>query len=209
MLSLIHSKGISHNDILELYRNIRSGYEKILLNINQTVEQQEVEYHLWKLHYELIDEFRKRIRPRSDDAVKTKNGSISDNVNSQSDSDKGLGGFKSFLSEASEFYRELIVKLRESYGLPTEIFINNKNHSSFSIEPKKLQECQRTCHRLLICRGDLARYSETVKKHDACDWSTAATYYLEATRTWPDSGNPHNQVRYFLYFLHPRYRVNS
>ncbi|KAI3456252.1 hypothetical protein Pfo_012915 [Paulownia fortunei] len=194
MLALIYSKGILHDDVLELYRKIRTGYEKILLNSNQMVERQEVEYHLWKLHYELIDEFRKRTRQRSYNAENMKKDNPSDNINSESNTDNGLKGFKSFLSEATEFYRKLIVKLRKSCGLPAQIFLNNKDRRPFSVEPTKLHACQHTCHRLLICLGDLARYTEIVKKPDACEWSTAATYYLEATRTWPDSGNPHNQL---------------
>ncbi|KAK4399129.1 protein SMG7L [Sesamum angolense] len=140
MLTLIYSKGILHSDVWELYGKIRTGYEKILLNSNQMVERQEVEYHLWKLHYVLIDEFRKKIRQQSEN-MRRENPSHS--IDSQSNTDKSLEGFKSFLSEATEFY---------------------------------------------------AKYTEIAKKPDASEWSTAATYYLEATRTWPDSGNPHNQL---------------
>lgn len=194
MLALIYTKGILHDDILELYHQIRTVYEKILLSSNHFLELQEVEHHMWKLHYELIDEFRKRTRQRSYNGENTKNNSPSDNINSQSNIDKGLEEFKFFLSQATEFYRNLIVKLRRTYGLPAEVFLNNKDRWSSSIEPKKLHSCQHTCHRLLICLGDLARYTELIKKPDTCEWSTAAMYYLEAIRTWPDSGNPHNQL---------------
>ncbi|KAL0353070.1 UNVERIFIED_CONTAM: protein SMG7L [Sesamum angustifolium] len=193
MLTLIYSKGILHSDVWELYGKIRTGYEKILLNSNQMVERQEVEYHLWKLHYVLIDEFRKKIRQQSEN-IRRENPTHS--IDSQSNTDKSLEGFKSFLSEATEFYAKLIVKLRKSCGLPAEIFLHNKNQSSFSTKQTELHACQHTCHRLLICLGDLARYTEIAKKPDASEWSTAATYYLEATRTWPDSGNPHNQERF-------------
>lgn len=192
MLGLIYSKGILHNDVLELYRRIRAGYEQSLLSSSRIAELQEGEYHLWKLHYQLIDEFRKR-RQRSFSVECVKNASTPlDNASSQSDTDKGLEAFKLFLSEATEFYRGLILKLRTSSGLPSEILQDNKNRTSFPVESLKLQACQHTCHRLLICVGDLARYTEIVKKSDA--WSTVARYYVEATRTWPDSGNPHNQL---------------
>ncbi|XP_057764481.1 nonsense-mediated mRNA decay factor SMG7-like [Salvia miltiorrhiza] len=194
MLALIYTKGILHDDVLELYHQIRAVYEKILLNSNHLLELQEVEHHMWKLHYELIDEFRKRTRQRSHNGDNTRNNSPPDRINSQSSLDKGLEEIKSFLSQATEFYRNLIVKLRRTCGLPANVFLNNKDRWSSSIEPKKLHACQHTCHRLLICLGDLARYTEIIKKPDACEWSTAANYYLEATRTWPDSGNPHNQL---------------
>lgn len=192
MLALIYTKGISHDDVLVLYCQIRTVYEKILLTSNHFLELQDVEHHMWKLHYELIDEFRKRIRQRSYNGENTKNTAPSDNVISQNN--KGIDKFKSFLSQAAEFYRNLIVKLRRNCGLPAAVFLENKDRWSSSIEPKKLHACQHTCHRLLICLGDLARYSELIKKPDACEWSNAAVYYLEATQTWPDSGNPHNQV---------------
>ncbi|KAL3643442.1 hypothetical protein CASFOL_014257 [Castilleja foliolosa] len=175
MMALIYSKGILDNEILELYRKIRTGYEHTLLNTNQKAELQEVEYHLWRLHYQLIDELRKKIKQRSyNNSENTNNDNPPvDVINSESTSDNGLNGFFSFLSEADEFYKKLIVKLRENCG-------------TICVE--------HTCHRLLICLGDLARYNEIVKKSDACVWSTSAMYYLEATRTWPDSGNPHNQL---------------
>lgn len=191
MLALIHSKGSLLDDVVELYPKIRAGYEKILLSSNQTIELQEVEHHLWKLHYELINEFRKRIRQQSCNAENGKNNNPSDSINC-------LERFKSFLSEATEFYKNLILKLRTTCGLPPEIFLNNKDSLSFPIEPTKLHACQHTCHRLLICIGDLARYAEIIKKPEARYWSTAATYYLEASRTCPDSGNPHNQVYIFI-----------
>lgn len=205
MLALIYTKGVLHDDILVLYRQIRTVYEKILLSSNHFLELQEVEHHMWKLHYELIDEFRKRTRQRSNNGDNvTKNNSPSDNINSQSS--KGLEEFKSFLSQATEFYRNLIVKLRRTCGLPAEVFLNKKDRWSSSIDPKKLHACQHTCHRLVICLGDLARYTELFKKPDACEWSTAAMYYLEATRTWPDSGNPHNQVYRFSPSLHSKFQ---
>lgn len=201
MLAAIYSKGILHDDVLDVYRRIRSEYDHLLSNSTETAELQEVEYHLWKLHYQLIDEFRKRIRQRSfsKDSIK-KNGAVLDCGGGSVDAtDKGMEVFKSFLSEASEFYKTLVVKLRKSAGLPAEVFMNDKDRAKFPVESTRLQACQHTCHRLLICLGDLARYAEIVKKSDACDWSIAAKYYLEATRTWHDSGNPHNQV-YMLVF---------
>lgn len=194
MLALIYSKGILHDDVLKLYHQIRTVYEKILLNSSHLLELQEAEHHLWKLHYELIDGFRKRPKQRSHNGENTRNNSPSESIVSQRSVDRGLEEFKSFLSQATDFYRNLIVKLRRACGLPSEVFLDNKDRLSSSIDPKKLGACQHTCHRLLICLGDLARYAEVIKKPDACEWSTAAIYYLEASRTWPDSGNPHNQV---------------
>ncbi|XP_051128281.1 nonsense-mediated mRNA decay factor SMG7-like [Andrographis paniculata] len=190
MLASIYSKGILHDHVMELYRRIRTEYEQILLNTNSEMsQQQEVEYHLWKLHYQLIDEFRKRIggSHRSSGVHSDNNGSLQSNI------DKTLEGFRLFLSESTEFYRRLVVELRTSCRLDAEIFLTDKDPMSNSNSAES-QACQHTCHRLLICLGDLSRYFESVKKSEACDWSVASKYYLEATRTWPDSGNPHNQL---------------
>ncbi|XP_047954676.1 nonsense-mediated mRNA decay factor SMG7-like [Salvia hispanica] len=194
MLELIYKKGILHEDVLELYHQIRAVYENILLNSNHLLELQEVEHHMWKLHYELIVEFRRRARQRSHNGETKRNNGPPDSINSQTSIDKGLEEIKSFLSKSTEFYMNLIVKMRRACGLPAKVFLNNTDRWSSSIEPNKLHACQHTCHRLLICLGDLARYTEIIKKPDACEWSTAAMHYLEATRTWPDSGNPHNQL---------------
>ena len=80
-----------------------------------------------------------------------------------------MKAFKMFLLRAAEFYRNLIFKVEESGFL---------------------------CHRFYICLGDLERYKEQyLKTHEhPLNWSTAASYYLEAAKSWPDSGNPHNQV---------------
>ncbi|CAH8355465.1 unnamed protein product [Eruca vesicaria subsp. sativa] len=77
--------------------------------------------------------------------------------------------FKMFLLRAADFYKSLISKVSEESGF--------------------------LCHRFYICLGDLERYKEQyLKTHEHPNWSTAASYYLEAANSWPDSGNPHNQL---------------
>lgn len=187
LLASIYSKGLLHSDTIELYHNVRAGYEEIILNNHQLVELQEVEYLLWKLHYKHIDEFRKRMRQLSSNA---EHG----NIDSQKIIDRHLEGFKSFLCEAADFYRNLIIKLRKSCGLPAKVLLDNNKDNPFFVKPTNKHQCEYACHRFLVCLGDLARYTELIKKPDACKWSTAATYYLEAARTRPDGGNPHNQL---------------
>ncbi|XP_024988182.1 protein SMG7L isoform X2 [Cynara cardunculus var. scolymus] len=153
----IQYKGISHAEVKDLYRKVRSGYEKIILNDYQAVDLQEVEYSLWKLHYKHIDEYRKKIKKVSTSAEST-------NLNSQ------VEGFKLFLSEVAEFYKDLIAKFRRTCGLSEEMFLFKKSG------------------------GDLSRYMELCRKPDVQKWAVAATYYLEATTVWPQSGNPQNQL---------------
>ncbi|KAF4388811.1 hypothetical protein F8388_018990 [Cannabis sativa] len=178
---LIHTKDLLPNDVQELYRKVRSIYEKLILNDCEQAELQDVEYSLWKLHYKHIDEFRKRIKKSSDvELYKTNH----------------IEGFKIFLSEAIEFYQNLIVKTRNVSRLPQESSSCRKGGETGFSEPKKMQKCQFLCHRFLVCLGDLVRYREQYEKPDVQkhNWSRAAIHYMEATMIWPDSGNPHNQL---------------
>ncbi|XP_022715864.1 protein SMG7L-like isoform X2 [Durio zibethinus] len=190
--ALIHSKGLLHSDVRDLYHKVCLSYESFILNDHELTEVQDVEYSLWKLHYKHIDEFRKRIKRSSANSE----GTTSAMPPSGSD-DKHIEGFKSFLVKATEFYKKLIVKVRRHYGLPEESSLFKRGGNIASVEPTKLQKCHFLCHRFLVCLGDLARYMEqfeksSVQKHN---WSVAATYYLEAAIIWPDSGNPQNQNR--------------
>lgn len=191
----IHSKGLLHSDVRDLYHKVRSSYENLILSDHERLELQEIEYSLWKLHYKHIDEFRKRIKGSSANA-ESKNLVIQRN-------DSHVERFKIFLSEAVEFYQNLIVKIRKRHMLPKESVSYIKGGILTLAEQKKMQKCQFLCHRFLVCLGDLARYKEQYES-DIPDvqnrnWSVAATNYLEATAIWPDSGNPHNQVHsYFV-----------
>ncbi|XP_048331219.2 nonsense-mediated mRNA decay factor SMG7-like isoform X2 [Ziziphus jujuba] len=185
---LIYSKGLLHSDVQDLYHKVLSDYEKIILKNFEQSDLQDVEYSLWKLHYKHIDEFRKRIKKNSPTTESTKSTGPHNTTY--------VEGFKSFLSEATKFYQNLIVKVRKYYSLPEESLFYRKAGISSSVEPKTLQTCQFLCHRFLVCLGDLARYREQHEKPDNRDhnWSVAATHYMEATLIWPDSGNPQNQL---------------
>ncbi|KAK9267169.1 hypothetical protein L1049_009589 [Liquidambar formosana] len=194
--ALIHSKGLLHTETQELYRKAYSSYEKIILNEHKLAELQSAEYSLWKLHYKHIDEFRRQIGQNSANAESTKSAMSQNVANVQNSNGSHIEGFKSFLSEATEFYKDLIMKVRRCYGFSGKPFFYKKGSVSCSVEPTKLHDCQFLCHRFLVCLGDLARYRELYGKLDNenHNWSIAATYYLEATMVWPDGGNPQNQL---------------
>lgn len=194
----IQSKGILHADVQDLYHKAQSAYENIILNNHTVVDLQDVEYSLWKLHYKHIDEFRKRIRNNSINSDNTKSETRKQDVSNVLNSiNSHMEGFKLFLSEATEFYKDLIRKFRHSCGLPEGSSVHKKGSGcTFSVELEILHKCHYASHRFLVCLGDLARYKELCKKPDGQNrkWAVAATYYLEATMIWPDSGNPQNQV---------------
>jgi hypothetical protein len=174
--ALMNSKGILNTEVQDLYRKARILYEKIILNDYKVVELQEVEYCLWKLHYKCIDEFRKKVKSASSNASNLQNGI-----------DIHTEGFRYFLFEATEFYKELITNTRILY---------EKDDVNDSVKPLKIHDFQYIHHRFLVCLGDLARYRELSKKNDLenRNWSAAANYYFEATKVCPDSGNPQNQL---------------
>ncbi|XP_042520470.1 protein SMG7L [Macadamia integrifolia] len=191
----ILSKGMLQTDVQELYRKSRSNYEKIILSDHELAELQDIEYSLWRLHYKCIDEFRNRIQQTSSNP-ENKSLVMPQNVTTvQHNSDNLVEAFRSFLSEASEFYQELISKIRRSYGLPEELFFKDECFSN-SVESTIMHRCQFSCHRCLIYLGDLARYRKLYARPttEKCNWSIAATHYLNASMIWPDSGNPHNQL---------------
>lgn len=175
-----------NSEVQDLYRTVRSNYENIILSDHEQPELQDVEYSLWKLHYKHIDEFRKRIKKNPAETTKL---TLQHEINH-------IEGFKLFLSDATQFYKSLILKIRKCYKLPEDSLFFRKGGACTPIELKKMRKCQFLCHRVLVCLGDLARYREQCEKSDVLkhNWSVAASHYVEATLIWPDSGNPQNQV---------------
>lgn len=195
-MALIHAKGILHPDVQVVYKKICSSYEKTILNDLEVAELQDVEYSLWKLHYRHIDEFRKRIKKSSGNEEAIKSVAMQCVAAAKRSDDNHVEGFKLFLSEATRFYQNLIIKIKRYYGLPEDFLFHRSGGKLSSVEPKKMQKLQFLCYRFLVCLGDLARYREQCEKSDIQNqnWSVAVTHYLEATKIWPHSGNPQNQV---------------
>ncbi|KAJ6292556.1 hypothetical protein OIU77_009400 [Salix suchowensis] len=195
--TLVHTRGLFYSNVQDLYRKICSGYEKIILNDHRLEELQDIEYSLWKLHYRHIDDFRKRINKISAYGGETETlVTPQSKVAAQRSSDNHVDGFKSFLSEATGFYQNLIFKIRRYYDLPEDFSFHRSGGNSASAEAKKMQKLQFLCHRFLVCLGDLARYREQCERSDTQNhkWSVAVAHYFEATIIWPDSGNPQNQL---------------
>ncbi|KAF9589870.1 hypothetical protein IFM89_029110 [Coptis chinensis] len=193
---LVQSKGIMHTDVQELYRKARISYEKIILNDHELAELQEIEKSLWKLHYIHIDEYRNKLRGSFVNKENVNLQAVKNVAFVQHKVDNFPEGFKSFLSEASEFYHQLVKKIKRSFGLPEELMLFDGGARSSSMDSNRIHRCQISCHRCLVCLGDLARYRELYGKPDGQNrrWSVAATHYLNASTIWPYSGSPHNQL---------------
>ncbi|XP_058115626.1 nonsense-mediated mRNA decay factor SMG7 [Magnolia sinica] len=178
---------------------MRENYEAIILEDHDFSELHEIEYGLWQLHYKRIEEFRAHMNSASASA-----GSVTAHGGkgvARPDRIKKIRSvFKGFLSEATGFYHDLILKIRAKYGLPLGYFSEGPgNQINLGKDEKKSAEMKKgliSCHRCLIYLGDLARYKGLYGEGDSVsrDYAAASSYYIEAASLWPSSGNPHHQL---------------
>lgn len=185
---------------------MRENYEAIILEDNAFSEQHEIEYALWQLHYRRIEELRAHFSA----ALASSASNTSQSLKGSARPDrigKIRAQFKTFLSEATGFYHDLMLKIRAKYGLPLGYFSEDKdNQIVMSRDGNKSADIKKgmiSCHRCLIYLGDLARYKGLYGDGDskARDYAAASSYYMEASSLWPSSGNPHHQVFLFITLL--------
>ncbi|KAL3357386.1 hypothetical protein AABB24_017875 [Solanum stoloniferum] len=182
------------------WQQMRENYEAIILEDHAFSEQHEIEYALWQLHYRRIEELRARFNAAIASSGSTSQTGKGPPRNGPDNITKIRTQFKTFLSEATGFYHDLMVKVRAKYGLTVGGFsddpgdqIPSSNEANKSIEVKKGLI---SCHRCLIYLGDLARYRGLYGEGDskARDLAAASSYYTQASSLWPSSGNPHHQL---------------
>ncbi|XP_074565396.1 nonsense-mediated mRNA decay factor SMG7-like [Curcuma longa] len=179
---------------------MRENYEAIVLEDRDFSEEKDIEFALWQLHYRRIEEFRQHIHA----AVSTgtaANPSANGKVLVRPDKIKKIHYvFRSFLTEATGFYHDLILKIRAKYGLPLSYFNEGiENEIVSTIDEKNLSNMQKglvSCHRCLIYLGDLARYKGLYGEGDSVsrDFAASSSYYLQAASLCPSNGNPHHQL---------------
>lgn len=177
---------------------MRENYEAIILEDHTFSEQHNVEYALWQLHYRRIEEFRAHFSAAAASAgsvpPRSAKGPRPDRVT------KIRLQFKTFLSEATGFYHDLILKIKAKHGLSLGHFSDDfENRVAFEKDEKKSIEMKKgliACHRCLIYLGDLARYKGLYGEGDSKnrDYAAASSYYLQAASLLPSSGNPHHQL---------------
>ncbi|XP_047940748.1 nonsense-mediated mRNA decay factor SMG7-like [Salvia hispanica] len=182
------------------WQNMRENYEAIILEDHAFSEQHDIEYALWQLHYRRIEELRALFAAAaSAGSPAPQNGkgtlrAVPDRLT------KIRTQFKTFLSEATGFYHDLMLKIRSKYGLPLGYSSDDpENQIPMSKDGNTSSEGKKglmSCHRCLIYLGDLARYKSLYGEGDskARDFAAASSYYLQASSIWPSSGNPHHQL---------------
>ncbi|XP_042479617.1 protein SMG7 isoform X1 [Macadamia integrifolia] len=181
------------------WQHMRENYEAIILEDHAFSEQHDIEYALWQLHYRRIEELRAHFSA----ALASTGLTTSPGVKGPARPDriaKIRSQFKTFLSEATGFYHDLILKIRAKYGLPLGNFSDDpENQTIMAKDAKKSAEMKKgflSCHRCLIYLGDLARYKGLYGEGDSKtrDYAAASSYYMQAASLWPSSGNPHHQL---------------
>ncbi|ESQ41952.1 hypothetical protein EUTSA_v10012551mg [Eutrema salsugineum] len=186
-----------------LWQQIRENYEAIILEDHAFSEKHGIEVTLWQLHYKRIEDFRSHINA----VLASNSSSVAQNAKGPSRPEKGPERvaklklqFRTFLSEATGFYHDLILKIRSKYGLPLGYFSEDQESQNLADKDgKKLAEVKKglvSCHRCLIYLGDLARYKGLYGEGDSKnrEYAAASSYYLQAASLLPASGNPHHQL---------------
>ncbi|KAK8649695.1 hypothetical protein V6N13_139361 [Hibiscus sabdariffa] len=181
------------------WQQMRENYEAIILEDHAFSEQHNIEYALWQLHYKRIEELRAHYSA----ALASAGSNTSQGVKVPPRPDRLTKirlQFKTFLSEATGFYHDLILKIRAKYGLPFGYFSDDsESQIVMDKDGKKSTDIKKglvSCHRCLIYLGDLARYKGLYGDGDSKsrEYAAASSYYLQATSIWPSSGNPHHQL---------------
>ncbi|MBA0784255.1 hypothetical protein Gotri_001847 [Gossypium trilobum] len=196
------------------WQQMRENYEAIILEDHAFSEQHNIEYALWQLHYKRIEELRAHYSA----AVSSAGSNTTQGVKVPPRPDRLTKirlQFKTFLSEATGFYHDLILKIRAKYGLPFGYFSDDsESQIVMDKDGKKSTDIKKglvSCHRCLIYLGDLARYKGLYGDGDSKsrEYAAASSYYLQAASIWSSSGNPHHQrafctcleVFMFIYIL--------
>ncbi|PIA60177.1 hypothetical protein AQUCO_00400810v1 [Aquilegia coerulea] len=182
------------------WQQMRENYEAIILEDHAFSEQHEIEYALWQLHYRRIEELRAHFSAALASSGSPIPGGKGPAPAKPDRIKKIRSQFKTFLSEATGFYHDLILKIRAKYGLPLGHFTEEpQNLNAIEKDGKKHSEVKKglmSCHRCLIYLGDLARYKGLYGEGDSKtrEYAAASSYYMQAASLWPTSGNPHHQL---------------
>ncbi|KAK4764950.1 hypothetical protein SAY86_026040 [Trapa natans] len=177
-----------------IWQQMRENYETIILEDHAFSEQHNIQHALWQLHYKKIEELRAHYGSAQASVHDGKGPSRPDRIT------KIRLQFKTFLSEATGFYHDLIMKIRAKYGLPLGHFSDDsEDRIAMEKEAKRSSEMKKgliSCHRCLIYLGDLARYKGLYGEANskAREYTAASSYYLQAASIWPSIGNPHHQL---------------
>lgn len=174
---------------------MRDNLEDILLEDYDFSEKHGIELELWQMHYKKIEEFRAHFSAAH--APVRSSSSSGGKIPAQPDRIMKIRvQLKAFLSEATGFYHDLILKIKAKYGLPLGMFSEGSDNHIDGVKSSEVKKGLMSCHRCLIYLGDLARYKGMYGEGESRnrDYAAASSYYLQAASLCPYSGNPHHQL---------------
>lgn len=186
--ALLKKKNVFDKAAGAIRNNIRDLYVHLLFLDFDFATSKDVEQNLWKtVYYKVIEEYRKQIRKAVSSLQKNERSTMQEEVNKMCES------FKAFLTQASKFYHDLIMKFQTTYSLKLDGSV--AYHLNDTEKNASVHKAYLSCHRCYIFLGDLARYHRDLWTHcEESDWTCASIYYEKAISLVPDSGNPHNQL---------------
>ncbi|GIL48318.1 hypothetical protein Vafri_4600 [Volvox africanus] len=122
-----------------------------------------------------------------------------------------------FLDEALAFYRKMVWKLQWVHGsvgavvdLDAALQMEIQDCVPRAACPRTA-EARQSVDRCLIYLGDLCRYQSMALKDRAASarplWERARSYYRQAARVLPASGNPYNQMAVMSYYTNDELRA--
>ncbi|KAK9319579.1 hypothetical protein V1517DRAFT_332039 [Lipomyces orientalis] len=182
-----------HKDVDILVSEFRETVERIILQDIIAAHAADLDSVLWiRAHHPVIDLYKKllqKIQPQ----IKTK----------PTEARKLQEFFVKFLKSAAQFYRLYIQHLVGQFGVrelePIVVRFQMEVIRSPRAPKKPSDKLRilvlRSCHRALVCLGDLSRYRE-MHSFDSVEkeWRHAQNYYILAKQLYPSLGFPHNQL---------------
>ncbi|EFJ46697.1 hypothetical protein VOLCADRAFT_92921 [Volvox carteri f. nagariensis] len=127
------------------------------------------------------------------------------------------GAYLRFLDDALAFYRKTVWKLQwvhGSVGAVVDLDAALQNEIQECVPRAtgpRAPEVRQSVHRCLIYLGDLCRYQSMALKERPTSarplWERAMSYYRQAARVLPGSGNPYNQMAVMSYYTNDELRA--
>ncbi|KAK9452601.1 hypothetical protein V1511DRAFT_490571 [Dipodascopsis uninucleata] len=150
----------------------------------------ELDNFLWmRIHYPIIESYRKVLKKMHPVAKKR-----------PTEARKLENSFVKFIKGSSKFYRTYIQELATEFGIKDLDIILTKFRMQRNLNSKVPSKesyflVVKSCHRALVCLGDLSRYREMHSLgNTVMDWRPATNYYNIAKQLFASSGFPHNQL---------------
>ncbi|KNC87029.1 hypothetical protein SARC_00839 [Sphaeroforma arctica JP610] len=174
---------------------LRQLYTDVLLHNILYASTHDIEQRLWKVcFHKSIDEYRRWCARVKDNAEQL----------------QGVQrAFESFLAMAYGFYYQLVVSLRNRYGVAM-LGVNDYDRVGMAtytprrndaVEAHVRDAGRQAVHRCIVFLGDIARYRELLGSSTRKTYDTARYFYTFATRLDPLSGSPHNQLGVIATYL--------